>query len=284
MTATPTLDSIVLPLQLAGSEQRLSQVIGQILSFLPVILSAIVILAVGLVVGRLLEAIVVRVLQGIGLSDYTGGTALETSGEEGADSNTRSGKVAAFYVYFVAILAADVLQIPVLSDLLAQISAFVPVVISAIVVLVLGFIVGRVIRDIIADLISGFNLGQYLRDTPLGRFADQKGEFGNIVGALVAYYVYFLTIVTAANILQIGVLSRLLSQFAGYLPTLIGGLAVLIAGILIGDFVGGLVANIDGRRITDIFGVAAKVFIYYMTATLTLNTIGFATDVLTKLV
>ena len=285
MTATPTLDSIVLALQLAGLEQRLSQVIGQILSFLPVILSAIVILAVGLVVGRLLEAIVVRVLQGIGLSDYTGGTALETSGEEGADSNTRSGKVAAFYVYFIAILAAaDVLQIPVLSDLLAQISAFVPVVISAIVVLVLGFIVGRVIRDIIANLISGFNLGQYLRDTPLRRFADQKGEFGNIVGALVAYYVYFLTIVTAANILQIGVLSRLLSQFAGYLPTLIGGLAVLIAGILIGDFVGGLVANTDGRRITDIFGVAVKVFICYMTATLTLNTIGFATDVLTNLV
>ena len=83
MTATPTLDSIVLALQLAGLEQRLSQVIDQILSFLPVILSAIVILAVGLVVGRLLEAIVVRVLQGIGLSDYTGGTALETSGEEG---------------------------------------------------------------------------------------------------------------------------------------------------------------------------------------------------------
>ena len=49
------------------------------------------------------------------------------------------------------------------------------------------------------------------RLTPYHRFADQEGEFGNIVGTLVAYYVYFLTIVTAANILQIGVLSQLLS-------------------------------------------------------------------------
>jgi hypothetical protein len=248
-----------------------------------VILSAIVVLVVGYIVGRLLEAVVVRILEGIGLSDYTGGTALESSGE-GGGLERALGKVAAYYVYFVAILAAaDVLQIPILSQLLQQIGAFIPVVISAIVILVLGFIVGRVIRDIIADLIGGFNLGRYLRDTPLGRFADQEGEFGNIVGTLVAYYVYFLTLVTAANVLQIGVLSGLLSRFAGYLPTLIGGLAVLIAGILIADFVGGLVASTDGRRLTDIFGVAVKIFIYYMTATLTLNTIGFATDVLTNL-
>ena len=246
------------------------------------ILSAIVVLVVGYIVGRLLEAVVVRILEGIGLSDYTGGSALESSGE-GGGLERALGKIAAYYVYFIAILAADVLQIPILSQLLQQIGAFIPVVISAIVILVLGFIVGRVIRDIIADLIGGFNLGRYLRDTPLGRFADQEGEFGNIVGTLVAYYVYFLTLVTAANILQIGVLSGLLSRFAGYLPTLIDGLAVLIAGILIADFVGGLVVSTDGRRITDIFGVAVKIFIYYMTATLTLNTIGFATDVLTNL-
>ena len=246
------------------------------------ILSAIVVLVVGYIVGRLLEAVVVRILEGIGLSDYTGGTALESSGE-GGGLERALGKIAAYYVYFIAILAADVLQIPILSQLLQQIGAFIPVVISAIVILVLGFIVGRVIRDIIADLIGGFNLGRYLRDTPLGRFADQEGEFGNIVGTLVAYYVYFLTLVTAANVLQIGVLSGLLSRFAGCLPTLIGGLAVLIAGILIADFVGGLVASTDGRWLTDIFGVAVKIFIYYMTATLTLNTIGFATDVLTNL-
>ena len=286
MIPTATLGSIVTPLQLAGLQglgQQLSQIIGQVLSFLPVILSAIVVLVVGYIVGRLLEAVVVRILEGIGLSDYTGGTALESSGE-GGGLERALGKIATYYVYFVAILAAaDVLQIPILSRLLQQIGAFIPIVISAIVILVLGFIVGRVIRDIIADLIGGFNLGRYLRDTPLGRFADQEGEFGNIVGTLVAYYVYFLTLVTAANVLQIGVLSGLLSRFAGHLPTLIGGLAVLIAGILIADFVGGLVASTDGRWLTDIFGVAVKIFIYYMTATLTLNTIGFATDVLTNL-
>jgi hypothetical protein len=79
------------------------------------------------------------------------------------------------------------------------------------------------------------------------------------------------------------VLSQLLSRFAGYLPTLIGGLAVLIAGILIADFVGDLVSDTDGQWITDVLGLAVKVFIYYMTATLTLNMIGFATGVLTNL-
>jgi hypothetical protein len=284
MTLTPPLGGIVTPLQLAGLEQQLSQTIGEILTFLPVLISAIVVLIVGFVIGRVLGGIVTRILERIGLSRYAQGTPLEQAGSGDAGFEQALGTLVAYYVYFVTVLAAaDILQIPILSQLLAQLGAFLPTIIGAIVVLVLGFIVGRVVGDIVADLISGFGLGRFLQGTPLARFSDREGEFGSIVGTLISYYVYFLTILTAANVLQIAVLSRLLSQFAGYLPTLLGGLAVLIAGILIAEFVGDLVANTDRRRITSVLGIAVKVFIYYMTATLALDTIGFQTDVLTNL-
>ena len=284
MTYTAAFTNTAVPLQLAGLEEQLSQTIGDILTFVPILLSAIVVLVVGYIVGRILGRVITRILEGIGLSSYTRGTPLERTGGRESGLEQALGKVVSYYIYFIAVLAAaDILQIPILSQLLSQLGAFLPVVIGALVVLVIGFVVGRVIGDIIADLIGGFGLGRFLHGTPLERFADQEGEFGNIVGKLVSYYVYFLTILTAANILQIAVLSRLLSRFASYLPTLIGGLAVLIAGILIAEFVGNLVTDTDRRRITDIFGLAVKVFIYYMTATLTLDTIGFETDVLNNL-
>lgn len=187
-------------------------------------------------------------------------------------------------MYFVTLLAAaNVLGIAVLSQLLSDLGAYLPVILGAIIILVIGFIVGRVIGDLVAGFISGFGLGRFLQETPLERFVDEEGEFGRIVGKIVAYYVYFVTLLAAADILEIAVLSRLLSAFAGYIPALIAGFIVLIVGILVAEFVGDLIAESDRRQVTNYAGLAVKVFIYYVAVTLALDSIGFDTTVLTTL-
>lgn len=271
------------PLQ-AGIEQQLQQVIGDVLAFVPTVIAAIIVLVVGFIVGRILGGIVARILRRIGLDQYTRGTALDEISDGDGGLERALGKVVAYYVYFVTLLAAaNVLGIAVLSRLLSDLGAYLPVILGAIVILVIGFIVGRVIGNLVAGFISGFGLGRFLQETPLERFADEEGEFGRIVGKIVAYYVYFVTLLAAADVLEIAVLSRLLSVFAGYIPALIAGVIVLIVGILVAEFVEDLIAESDRRQVTDYTGLAVKVFIYYITVTLALDTIGFDTTVLTTL-
>ena len=270
------------PLQ-ASVFDAINQTIAGVIAYLPVLIGAIVILVVGYIVGRILGGIVTRIVRRLGIGRYTEGTALEDTSD--GDSIARAlGKVVSYYVYFVAILAAaNVLGIPQLTALLADLGLFLPVVLGALVVLVIGFIIGRVIGDIVAGIVGGFRIGRYLGETPLERFSDTEGEFGRLVGKLVTYYIYLLTLLAVADILRITALSTLLNTFAGYLPALVAGLLVLLVGIWIAERVSALVAGSDEGRAIQLAALGVKVLIYYIVVTLTLDTIGIDVTVLTNL-
>ena len=280
MMEYPTGNSIVLQ----QVPSFLQDTIASIIAFLPLVLSALVILVVGYVIGRVLESIITRIIVGVGLSKYTQGTPLHNLGDGDGGLARALGKLAAYYVYFLALLAAaDVLNIEVLSGLLSDLGTFIPVILSALVILVVGFVVGRVVGDLVEDLIGGFGFDGYLRETPLEGIARPAGGLGGIIGTLAEYYIYFLTLLTAAGVLGIPALSRLLNDFAGFVPALIGGVLVLVVGVLIAEFVEDIVASTDTSRLTDLVGLGVKLFVYYIAITIALDTVGFDTAVLTNL-
>lgn len=270
------------PLQTSISD-TIDQTISGVISYLPTIIAALLILVVGYIIGRILGNLVTRVLRRLGIDRYASGTAVTEVSDSDAIARIL-GKLVAYYVYFVAVLAAaSVLDIPELSQLLGDLGAFLPVILGAIAVLVIGFVVGRIVGDIVADVVGGFGIAPFLRETPLEPVTDREGEFGHLVGLLVTYYIYLLTLLTVAEIIDITALSTLLNTFAGYLPALAGGLVVLLVGIWIAERVGTLVSESDDSRAIGFAGLAIKVFIYYLTITIVLDTIGFETTVLTNL-
>ncbi|WP_081927264.1 mechanosensitive ion channel family protein [Halobellus rufus] len=260
-----------------------NQAIADAVAYLPTVVAALVILVVGYLVGRLLGGLVTRIVRRIGVDRYTEGTAMENAGEGDGIAHAL-GKIVAFYVYFVAILAAaDVLDIPQLTQLLSELGAFLPVILGALVVLVIGFIAGRFVGDLVADVVGGFNVGRYLRETPMERLSDSEGEFGRLVGLLVTYYIYLLTLLAVADILAIDALSELLDTFAAYLPALIGGLLVLLVGIWVAERVAAIVSGMGDGRTAHVASLVVKVLIYYITITIAVATIGFEILVLTNL-
>jgi hypothetical protein len=244
--------------------------------FLPVLLSALVILLVGYIVGRVLGGIVTRVVRRLGVGRYAEGTAIEEVGGGDGDAIARIlGRIVAYYVYFVAILAAvNVLGISQLTELLSEIGLFLPVVLGALLVLVIGFVVGRIVGDVVSGVVGGLDVGRYLRGTPLEQFGDREGEFGRIVGKLVTYYVYLLTLLTVADILQIDALSGLLNDFAGYLPALAAGLVVLLVGIWLAERLAEIVGQSGDGRPIAVASLAVKLLVYYLTVTIVLATVG----------
>ncbi|WP_232700801.1 mechanosensitive ion channel family protein [Halobacterium wangiae] len=275
----------ITPLQ-ESIPQAIEETIAEVIAYLPTILSAIVILVIGYIIGRIVGALVTRVIDRIGIGKYTRGTAVEGMSERGeGDGIARAlGKLVAYYIYFIALVAAaNVLDIPQLSELLANLSSYIPVIFGAVALLIVGFIVGRVVGDIVADVVSGFNIGPRLRNTPLEQFGDQEGEFGRIIGLLVTYYIYLLTLLAVADIVEIDALTELLDTFASYLPALVGGLAALIVGIWVAERVGDMIAHSDDGAATRYAGLAVKLLIYYITITIALTAIGFETFILASL-
>jgi len=270
----------VTALQIGGA---ISEALADAIGYLPTVVAALVILLVGYIIGRVLGGFVTRIVRRIGISRYTEGTALADV-DEGDGVARALGLVVAYYVYFVAILAAaDVLDIPQLTQLLSELGAFLPVILGALVVLVIGFIAGRFVGDLVADVVGGFDVGRYLRETPMERLSDSEGEFGRLIGLLVTYYIYLLTLLAVADILAIDALSTLLDTFAGYLPALVGGLLVLLVGIWVAERVGNLVDGMGEGRMIHVASIGVKILVYYITITIAVATIGFEILVLTNL-
>jgi MFS family permease len=257
----------------AGLQNTVQQIVSNVLSFIPTIIAAIIILIIGWIIGAIIGGIVSRVIQGIG-----GAVPLD---EEDVDSLASAlGKLLKYFIIYLAFLAAaDTLGIQILTQLLSDIGGYLPVILGAAVILAIGFIIGRVLEDIIADIVGGFGLDSALQGTPLEALTDERG-LGGLVGKVVALYVYFLTVLAAADTLSIPIISQFLSRITAYIPQLIGGLVVLLVGIWVGDWVGGIIADSDSKRLTDYFGVGVKIFIYYLSVTIALQTAGFDASIL----
>ncbi|WP_071933167.1 mechanosensitive ion channel family protein [Halodesulfurarchaeum formicicum] len=269
------------PLQVSVMEP-INQAIGSVISFLPTLIGAILILIVGYIIGKIVGGIVTRVLRRIGIDRYAEGTAVEEVDTSRRLARTL-GLIVSYYIYFVALIAAaNVLDIPQLTGLLADLGAYLPVVLGALAVLVIGFVAGRIIGDFVARIVGDFGIGHYLRETPFARFGGEGG-FGRLVGKIVAYYIYLLTLLAVVDILAIDALSTLLNDFAGYLPALAGGLLVLVVGIWLAERVAEVVAESGDGRTFSVGSLGVKVLIYYITITLALATVGINIEVLTSL-
>ena len=80
-----------------------------------------------------------------------------------------------------------------------------------------------------------------------------------------------------------GALSTFLNDLVAYLPALVAGLFVLLVGIWAAERLAGLVDGIDDSRATSIAAIVVKVFVYYLTVTIAMATIGFDIEPLTNL-
>lgn len=121
-----------------------------VIAFLPVLISAIIILLIGWIVGRFLGKIVSKVLDKIGVDDALRKTSVGKAIENyGMEIVHLFDLIVRWFVYLIAILAAsNVLGLTMLTDLINSVVLYLPHVVMFLIILVGGFI----LVDYFADL------------------------------------------------------------------------------------------------------------------------------------
>lgn len=126
--------------------------------------------------------------------------------------------------------------------LLERLVAFLPSLLAAVALLVLGWIVARLLKALSIRLMLGadriwqrFVTRTNLPATPMRR------PSGKAVGSLVFWLVMLFFLAAAAEILGIKVFANWLAAVVAYLPALVAGIVILLAGVLIGNLARDLV-------------------------------------------
>lgn len=135
----------------------------KIWSYIPTILGAIVILVVGWIIAKFVEAVVVRALKAVRLdvvSDKAGIANMLAQGEIKWTLSELLG-VIIYWIVMLSVLAAalNALNLTVASDLLSRLVAYIPNIIVAIFVLVLGSFLATFVAGIVRTAASNAGIG-----------------------------------------------------------------------------------------------------------------------------
>ncbi|WP_245180899.1 mechanosensitive ion channel family protein [Haloarcula amylovorans] len=218
-----------------------------LLSAVPLVVGALIILLLGWIFGRILGGIVKRLVRRIRPSQYTAETPLEPAGEPDDDIAQSLGDLTKYVIYLLALLAVlDYLGIAIPGAFLAGIAGGAVQFVVAIAILIAGVAIGRVVGDLVANIVSGFGLTRHTRGTPLADATDSVGGIGHAAGKLAEYLIYFLALLIALDYAGISLPGVFLTNIAGGIVQIIVAAVILVAGIAIGRFVGDFVTTLVG--------------------------------------
>ena len=144
---------LMLQSQSEGMFQPLQNALSTFLSYIPQLIGALIILIVGYIVAKVLQAVVGRVLQGIGFDRWMERGGIKQFFDRAETNQTPAsilGALVFWFVFIIAItMAADALGIPQVSVVLAQLIAYIPNIIAAILILILAALLANFISGIV---------------------------------------------------------------------------------------------------------------------------------------
>jgi small-conductance mechanosensitive channel len=133
--------------------QPLQDAIGVFVSYIPQLIGALVILIVGYIIAKALQALVGRVLQAVGFDSWMERGGIKQFFDRAQTNQTPHsilGLLVFWFVFIIAItMAADALGIPQVSAVLAQLIAYIPSIIAAILILILATLLANFLAGIV---------------------------------------------------------------------------------------------------------------------------------------
>ena len=277
------LPAILSALQLPGLLAPVQNLVDRVLSFLPNLAAAAIILLVGWFVARLVQRIATGILASIGVDNLS-----ERIGVAQVLAPQRLSGVIGLLLYFLILLptivaALDALQIASLSvpasNMVNAILTWVPKLLGAGLVLVIAYVLGRVIAGIVTNLLAGIGFDSILDRLGIAR-QTQPGERtpSELVGSLVLVGIMLLATIEAANAIGFTIVAELVAAFAVLAGRVALGVVILAIGLYLANLVAGAIQRSSIRQ-AELLALVARVAILVLAAAFALAQLGLANEI-----
>lgn len=129
--------------------------------------------------------------------------------------------------------------------MLDKMIAFLPTLIAVILLLIVGKIAGKALGKIGAKILDKVGLDDLIDKTSIGKMIERTSittvEFFD---ATIRWFVYFIFAVIIIDLLNVQIVADFITQIILYIPLILSAIVVLIIGLLVVDFLAGLVKNL----------------------------------------
>lgn len=262
--------------------EPLNQLIASFVAFLPNLIAAIVILAVGYVLARIARGLVTQLAHGLGADSLARRVGLGLS-----LSQLLGVLVYALILIPVIIAALNALEIEAISapatQMLETFLNAIPGLFGAALLLAIAYFVGRVVADIVADLLAGMGFNRLAERLGLARIAEETTTArtpSEIAGTVVLVAIVLFAAMEAARLIEFAFLANIIAEFLAFGGRLL--LAIIIFGI--GAYLANLARDLvlsSGGRNAGLTARLARWAILIFTGAIALQQLGVADEIIT---
>ncbi|MCU0617408.1 MAG: hypothetical protein MUD17_10060, partial [Gemmatimonadaceae bacterium] len=165
------------------------------------------------------------------------------------------------------------------------IAEFVPALFGALVILFAGYLLAKLVEKGSHRLLRAMKFNALLDRGGVLEAVARSGTPINparVVSAFLFWGVMFSVLLVAANAIGLESLAAVFSELLSYIPGIIAALVIVIVGIVLGEFVEGLLraaaGAVDGGAVIARIG---RVSVVVLAVFMALQELGVATDIVT---
>jgi hypothetical protein len=124
-----------------------------------------------------------------------------------------------------------------------QLALYIPALLGALVILFAGYLLAKLIERGIDRGLNRLGVNKWLKRGGVLDAVERTGwrrTPSRLVGNIAFWFVMFVVILVAAHALGLSSLTNVFSELVSYIPSVIAALVIILVGIVLGEFVDGL--------------------------------------------
>ena len=268
--------SILANLGLGSIIAPINAMMTNLLSYIPQLLGAAIIIVVGYFVAKIIKQIVTALLRKTKLDSFQDRLGVRTELDNAKFSVVIGNVIFALIFIPIIISALDVLKITSISgpavSMLTAIFGIIPNIFVAIVLIVIGVMIAKLVYSILTGILTSIGTDKVVKRIIR---SDEASKFSlvKIINEAVRAIIIILFVVQALNVLKLDFMSNVGNVIVSYLPSLVFAFVIMIVGYL---FASWLKSIIDESTNGGKSGAFAKWTILVLTGFIILNQLGFA--------
>jgi small-conductance mechanosensitive channel len=300
-------------LDLGGLLAPVQSMLNEVLSFLPNLLAAGLILLVGWFVARIIRQIVTGLLAAAGVDRL--GERLGISRMLGSTTLSSVLGTLAYVLVLIptAIAALNALDIAAITapatTMLTTLLNALPSIFGAALVLIIAYVIGRLVAGLVTNILASLGFDNILQriglgreplareplgGAPLGREPSSTAPLGTepvtrepvpgvrtpsqVVGTLVLVGIMLFAAIEAANLLGFEIVAVLVAEFINFAAQVVLGLIILGLGLYLANLAYNTIQGTAGPR-ANLLAEAARIAVIVLSAAMALRQMGIANDI-----
>lgn len=269
-------------LNIAGVAQPFSGIVATILAFIPKLIAAALIFAVGFFVAKIIKNIIVNLLDAAGADKLVAKLKLKHLFESHSFASIVGNFV--FIVIMIPITIASLEKLDLVGitnpaiSMLHEIMVMIPNILIAIGLVLLGIWLGQLIGGFVRDYLGRLGFDRISSKMHIGNTnpSQLKMTPSAVVGYVVQVLIVFFLTVQALFIVKLDFLVTIASGITAYLPHVLAAVLILGVALIIANIVEKVLVNVLSGPVTHVLASFAKYTIVVLSIFMALTQLGIA--------